>query len=83
MIFTFLFQALIASVQWIVDILPTGNLPTPVAGAYQSLVGYGYLLNQFLPIDTLLTLVSYSIIVELALLTINLGITFYNFVRGK
>lgn len=83
MIFTLIFQTIIYGIQWVVDLLPTGTLPTQVASSYQALVGYGYLLNQFIPIDTLLTLVGYIIIVEIALLSINLGITFYNMIRGK
>lgn len=82
MILTFIFDFFITIFNGLVSLLPTATLPTAVASGFASVIGYMYLFNNFFPVDTFLYLAGLGIILELALMGWNIGLTILNYIRG-
>lgn len=67
----------------VVGVLPSGTLPGSISSGFSTVVGYAYVVNNFLPIDTFLTLLKYSVYVDGIMLLFWFGMFIINYVRGR
>jgi hypothetical protein len=69
-------------ISYILGFFPTGGFPADVASSLSVAVGSIYIFNGFFPIDTLLVLVGWSIIIQGIVLVILFSFMIINKIRG-
>lgn len=64
-------------------VMPVWHLPTQITSGFATIVGYTYVVNNFLPIDTLLQLLRWTIYIDGVMLIIWFILFVINYVRGR
>jgi len=84
MITLFIISAFASLVSYLLSLLPAPEtIPSNIDSALTTMGAYFSKLNMFLPVDTLLTLLSLFITIETGILTYKIVIFVYNKIRGS